>query len=217
MKKYRMVEHDEMNHLLLAKIMKVIAMVHHYQVPQFLLHNLTDVKTLTDEHIMNCVNGWNSVLREHKGLFDEKLIEKIAININSIILWHASGEAVLNHGDFHLDNVLIDDEENIVICDWQSVSTGDVSNDLAFFLSRLNVDRFVISERVVIDQYLKAVYELYGKILDSKAIYSHMSASTLITSFVFWHEYLHGASEEMVGKIYEKIVQSISVDMFPRP
>ena len=42
-----------------------------------------------------------------------------------------------------------------------------------------------------------------------------MAANTLITSFLYWHEYLHGASEERVRKVYEKMVQIISDDMLP--
>jgi thiamine kinase-like enzyme len=210
MKKYRRVEHHNVNQTVLSKIMKAIALVHHCQAPPFLSLNPSDIKLLSDEEIMHCVNGWNSVLREHQGRFDAKPIETIAKRINSMIRWHASGEANLIHGDFHLHNLLLDDEENIVICDWQSVSIGNAANDLGFFLSRFNADGFQLSERALIDLYSNAVYELYGKRADSEVIYSHLSASTLITSFRFWHEYLHGASEEKVGKIYEKMVQMIS-------
>lgn len=215
MKKYRMVEHADVNNIVLSKIVKALAMVHHCQPPEFLLQNRSDVMPLTDEQIINCVNGWHSVLREHKGLFDEKPIDNIATNINSIILWHASGESNLIHGDFHLNNLLFDDEEEIVICDWQSVSVGDPSDDLSFFLSRFNADGSNINERVLIDLYSKSVYELYGKTIDSDAIYDHMAANTLITSFLYWHEYLHGASEERVRTVYKKMVQIISDDMFP--
>lgn len=215
MKKYRVIEHSEVNERLLLKIMKAIAMVHHYQVPEFLLQNGSEANILSDEQITDCVKGWTSVLNEHKDLFDEKPLEIIAANINSIILWHVSGEAVLNHGDFHLNNLVMDEEGNIVICDWQSVSTGVVSNDLGFFLSRLNADGLKIKERALIAFYSEAVNELYGKIINSEVIYGHMSASMLITSFLFWHEYLHGTSEDRVRTIYEKMVQSILIDMHP--
>lgn len=210
MKKYRTIEHSEVKDKLLASIMKAIAMVHQYQVPEYLLQNRSEASILANEQIQDCVNGWKVVLKEHKGIFDESPLEKIAMYINSIILWHASGENVLNHGDFHLNNLLIDDDE-VVICDWQSVSTGDISNDLSFFLSRLNVDGIMLNEKVVIELYSKAVKELNGNIVDSAHIYHHMHASNLLTSFLFWHQYLHGASEGRVREIYDKMVQSISI------
>lgn len=214
MKKYRRVEHADVKPFILSKIMKALAMVHHYQPPEFLLQNRPDVNPLTDEQIISCVNGWNSVLNEHKGLFDEKPIDKIAASINSIIFWNATGEDILSHGDFHLSNLLFDEDEEIVICDWQGVSIGDPSNDISFFLSRINADGFNISERTLIDLYAKAVYELYGKSIDGNAIYCHMAANTLITSFLHWHQYLHGASEERVRNIYGKMVQIMTDDTF---
>jgi len=207
MKKYRMVEHADVNDTVLSKIMKALAMIHHSQPPEFLLQDRSAVMPLSEEQIMNCVNGWRSVLREHKGLFDEKPIDNIAANINPIILWHASGGSKLIHGDFHLNNLMYDEEGEIVVCDWQSVSVGDPSDDLSFFLSRFNADWYNISERALIDQYSKAVYELYGKTTDNEAICGHMAAKTLITSFLYWHEYLHGALEERVRTVYEKMVE----------
>lgn len=212
MKKYRIVEQSEVNQDVLAKIMKAIAMVHHYPVPDFLLHKRSVHEPLTVEQITDCVDGWLSVLREHKGHFDEEPLEKKAEKINSIIQWHNTGETNLIHADFHLNNLLFDDEGEIVICDWQSVAVGHSSNDLGFFLSRFNAEGFRISEKDIIELYCKAVYELYGKTIDSELIYRHLAASTLITSFLHWHHYLHGASMAKVEKIYGKMAEIISFE-----
>lgn len=209
MKKYRIIKHDEVNKEVLTKIMKAVAMVHQCMLPEFLLKSKSEVNILSNGEIMECVTGWKSVLNEHKGIFDDKPLDDIAMNINAAILWHASGESVLNHGDFHLNNLLLDEEENIVICDWQSVSNGNVSNDLGFFLSRLHGEGIEINEINIIDLYVQAVKELNGRIMDSEKIYRHMCASTLITSFLFWHQYLHGSSKERVKGIYDKMVQSM--------
>lgn len=185
-------------------------MVHHYETPQFLRQDKPELKLLTDEQIKYCMDGWLSVLREHKGVFDEKLTEEIAADINRIILWHAAVEANLIYGDFHLNNLLFDDDGEVVICDWQCVTIGQSSEDLGFFLSRFNSDGFDMDEKTVIDSYIKAVYDMFGKRMDSDAFYCHMSAGTLITSFLYWHEYLHGNAEERVGKVYRKMGQIMS-------
>ena len=215
MKKYRIVEQSEVNQDVLAKIMKAIAMVHHYPVPDFLIHKRSVHEPLTVEQITDCVDGWLSVLREHKGHFDEEPLEKKAEKINSIIQWHNTGETNLIHADFHLNNLLFDDEGEIVICDWQSVAVGHSSNDLGFFLSRFNADGARISEKEVIDLYSKAVYELYGKTVDGESIHRHLAASTLVTSFLFWHHFLHGVPKEKVEQVYCEMVGIISSYMFP--
>ena len=40
---------------------------------------------------------------------------------------HDAEMAVLNHGDFHWDNLLQNERGDIVLCDWQGVSAGAAS------------------------------------------------------------------------------------------
>lgn len=60
----------------------------------------------------------------------------------------------------------------------------------------------------MIDMYADAVYEMYGIVIDKEDTYRHMAAGTLITSFLYWHEYLHGASRERVEQVYGKMAES---------
>ena len=42
----------------------------------------------------------------------------------------------MNHGDFRLDNLFFDDANNeIILCDWQTLMSGPPGIDLAYFLS----------------------------------------------------------------------------------
>lgn len=68
----------------------------------------------------------------------------------------------------------------------------------------------MLSKQTVIDFYAEAVYDIFGKRIDSNAVYCHMSAGTLITSFMYWHEYLHGNPEDRVRKVYEEMGQIMS-------
>lgn len=97
-----------------------------------------------------------------------------------------------------------------MICDWQCVTVGHASDDLGFFLGRFNPDGFDIGEQTIIDLYAKVVYDMFGKRVDSKEILCHKYAGTLITSFLYWHEYLHGSTEERVRKVYGKMEQIMS-------
>ncbi len=51
--------------------------------------------------------------------------------------------------------------------------------------------------------------EIAGKINEiiMQDIIWHMNAANVITSFAFWHEYLHGSSAERVQDIYGKMIQ----------
>ncbi|MDF2542481.1 MAG: Ecdysteroid kinase [Herbinix sp.] len=209
MKKYRMVRHNEINREMLAKIMKTIVKVHNHPLPEFLKGSNSELKLMSSEQINDCVNGWLEVLSEHKDIFPTQPLTRIAENMNEIITFHHLSERKLVHGDFHCDNLLMDVEGNICICDWQSVSNGCPSGDLSFFISRLSSDHVYISEQDIISIYCECYNTENGIFIDCNSIKQHMSASNLITSFRFWHEYLHNSDVNRVRVIYDKMIENL--------
>lgn len=161
---------------------------------------------LSDGEICASLAGWRSVLAEHPGIFDEMPLADLAEKINDIIRWHANENAVLNHGDFHWNNLLQDAQGKIRICDWQGVSVGAASGDLSFFFSRLGADGICLDEKQVIGFYTQEIRRISGKLLHPEEICKHMDAADVITSFRFWHEYLHGNDVGRVQGIYGKMV-----------
>lgn len=206
MKKYDQIERSELNDELLQKIMAVLARVHTDWIPDFLRQEKEKAQLLTASRIRECLDGWKSVLAEHPKAFDIRPLYKLADRINDIILWHDGEKRVLSHGDFHWDNLLMDENGEIVICDWQGVGEGTAAGDLSFFISRLSADGVQIDERKLLDYYTVSVYTLSGKQVSQEELSAHMVASNTITSFLFWHEYLHGSSEERVREIYGHMV-----------
>ena len=167
--------------------------------------NKEKAELISEQRITECLSGWKSVLAEHPGAFDESWLEEIASKINELIIQHDSEERVLVHGDFHWDNLLEDENGNILLCDWQGVNFGGATGDLSFFLSRLGGDGIRLDVTVLLDSYVNAIREFSGKQIKQQDIIWHMSAANVITSFIFWHQYLHGNGEERVRDIYGKM------------
>lgn len=205
MKKYDRPERNSLNAELIHKITKALGALHTDAISPFTCKNKGKVETLSDQMIAECLSGWKSVLTEHSGAFDDRHLEEIANKINGLIVWHDSEERVLIHGDFHWDNLLEDEGGNILLCDWQSVNLGGASEDLSFFLSRLSGDGIRLDATVFLESYANAIRELSGKQIHRQDLMRHMNAANIITSFVFWHQYLHGNSEERVRDIYGKM------------
>ena len=205
MKRYCALSRQEMNAGLLEKIMKSLASVHAAEIPPLLKKQHT-AQPLLEEQIRVSMEGWQTVLGEHPGAFDGTPLERIAKEINQIILWHGSEEAVLIHGDFHWDNLLMDNQGRIIICDWQGVGTGAASGDLSFFFGRLRGDGVTVNEQEVVEAYGREIKQLSGKKVTWEEIIGHIRAANVITSFTCWHEYLHGSDEGRVREIYEKMV-----------
>lgn len=206
MKRYQMLSRREINKELLEKIMRGLATVHVSEIPPLLMQKRHAAQPLSEEQIRASVEGWRAVLDEHPGVFDSALLERIAEEIKRIISWHDSEEIVLSHGDFHWDNLLMDNEGRIIICDWQGVEAGAASGDLSFFFGRLRGDGIPLKEQELVEAYGREIRRLSGKRVTWEEIDGHIRAANVITSFICWHEYLHGSGEERVKEIYEKMV-----------
>lgn len=205
MKKYQLPSREALDDGLLRRIMRALAQVHTREIPAFLKREQGEPGYLTAEQIAECVAGWRSVLAEHPGAFDPGILEQTAGRINEIIGWHHGDSQILCHGDFHWDNLLMKENGEIVICDWQGVNAGGASGDISFFISRLGADGTEIAPERLVEIYVRERALLTGENLSEETLLKHMRAANIITTFQFWHEYLHGSSCERVRGIYEKM------------
>ncbi|SEQ07620.1 Phosphotransferase enzyme family protein [Treponema bryantii] len=204
MKKYVSLERSNSDGEL-QKIINTLAKIHNDKIPEFLKKNRKE--PLDKERVDYCLNGWRSVLNEHPKVFDEESLNPIAEKINEIICWHNNEDRVLIHGDFHWDNLLKTDDGRICVCDWQNVAIGGASEDLSFFMSRLGADGIQIDLDKILNMYTNAVKEISGKVINPELIKKHIAASNVITTFEFWHEFLHGNPEDRVKGIFDKLIK----------
>ena len=209
-KKYQPLERKKLDDNLLHKIMKALAAVHLDTIPDFLSEK-NEPAVLSDDKITYCLKGWHQVLSEHPRAFDEKQLDSIAGKINDIIEWHGTEQRRLVHGDFHWENILKDSAGNIIVCDWQGVRVGGASDDLSFFISRLGDDGFNVASDVVLKAYATEMKKVTGEEIDILNIQKHIVATNVITTFEFWHEFLHGTNKERVAGIYDKMISDFSL------
>ncbi len=211
MKKYRIPSRSDMDETMIRKITGALACVHTDSIPEFLHCVRTHSAFLSVQQIEESRAGWECVLKEHPGAFDETTLKHVADKINKIIEWHESEEKVLIHGDFHWDNLLEDDQGDVLICDWQNVGLGAASGDLGFFMSRLGSDDVVLDQMLFLKCYADAVRDISGASVDTQLIARHIAAANVITSFVFWHRYLHGEETERVRGIFKKMADDFQL------
>ena len=208
MKKYAPLERSNSD-VELQKIINTLALIHNDKIPEFLKKSGKD--PLDKERVDYCLNGWRSVLNEHQKVFDEDALNPIAEKINEIISWHNNEDGVLIHGDFHWDNLLKSEDGRICVCDWQNVAIGGVSEDLSFFMSRLGADGIQTDLNKILDMYTNAVKEISGKIINPELIKNYIASSNVITTFEFWHEFLHGKPEDRVKGIFDKVINDFQL------
>lgn len=203
MQKYYPVSRADFDDTMLSKVMDALVQIHAMPVPAFLPQTTTAPIQLNQDEISKCFCGWRDVIREHGDIFSEETLIGISEMFNAINKQAYSAKNVCCHGDFHFDNLLSDGNENIIVCDWQNVSRGHASGDISFFLSRLSVDGYEVRKEQAIQLYCK---HASGDITPDE-ISVQMSLANLNTSFIHWHQYLHGSSAERVQDIWLKMTE----------
>lgn len=211
MKKYNVLNREDINEKLLGKIASILAQIHSESVPDFIDKSKAEIEVLSEEQIGQCFEGWKSVLEEHPGAFNLGPLEEIKNKINEIISWQNTEERLLSHGDFHWENLLEGSDGNLIVCDWQGVNYGPPSSDLSFFFSRLSADGIKVDQTSFLNKYAQSIRELSGKTINIVELLRHMAAANVITSFCFWHQYLHGNGKERVDGIYSKMLEDFCV------
>ena len=211
MRKYRTPSRSDPDEAMIRKVVRALACVHTDSAPEFLHCDRKHTAFLSGQQAEEYRAGWACVLQEHPGSFDETPLHHIAEKINSVIEWHESEEKVLVHGDFHWDNLLEDEQGGILICDWQSVGLGGASGDLSFFMSRLGADDARLDQKLFLKCYADAIREISGHAVDIQSIAGHIAAANVVTSFIFWHQFLHGTEAERVRGIYQKMTDDFQL------
>ena len=201
LKKYDIFKREEINDNSLRQIAETLAQIHLEDVPDF-LEKRSEEKPLNDAELSEDFEGWKAVLEEHEDAFNIEPLEEIKEKVNRLITWHITETPVLTHGDFHLENLLTDSNGNILICDWQGVRCGAPSSDISFFISRLSADGITINNTHFLKSYADAILKLSGRKISINDISRHIAAANVITSYRFWHRFLHNNPEDRVREIY---------------
>lgn len=191
---------DRLTPQMLSQILGALASLHRETPPEFLLSEYQPIPPHIDSATAAaCAEGWASVLAEHGQEFSADAAFPIlaAGQFNRINERHTLKKTVLCHGDFHMGNILLDDADNPIFCDFQSCGIGDGCGDLSFFISRLSADGVQISSDSIIESYSTHS----GLSVDE--IKKRMALSNFNTSFLFWHQYLHGSDTVRVHTIFD--------------
>ena len=216
MRRYDTPNRTSVDDILIQKIAGLLAKIHTDRLPSFIDPAKDKAVPLTKKEINDCIDGWKSVLDEHPSEFELTPLTEIADHLNDLIMWHDTEERVMVHGDFHFDNLLTDKNGNILICDWQGLRSGQASDDLSFFMSRLEADGIIIDPLKFISLYVSEIKRIKGSSPDPSDILRHLKAANVITTFLYWHFFLHGNPSERVRQVYEKMIADMSESLTPQ-
>ena len=117
MRQYRPLERQRMNGGMLEKALDVLAQIHAMPPLESDVRKRSGPQILGEAEIVQCLSGWRSVLAEHGSAFPADALENIAERINDVNRSAYSARQCFCHGDFHVENLLVDENDNIIVCD----------------------------------------------------------------------------------------------------
>lgn len=153
------------------------------------------------------LNEWYSILGLFPDDFDIRKIEPIYNNFDNVCDVLNSGINCVCHGDFHADNMLLDNGR-MILSDWQNINIGSGAGDISFFISRGKSSGLIMNEAELIDYYCKRFYYYSHVNIKKEEIYQIINASNVFTSFIHWPFYLKGANIDRIRDIYENMLNS---------
>ena len=115
----------------------------------------------------------------------ERMIDRAVADF-SVYLGRRDSPFVVGHGDFRLDNMLFDGEDNLAVLDWQLVLVGGGGYDLAYFIvESLTTEQRREWERPFLERYLAKVTETvdpgitFDELLDGYRMVIHFLMSLM--------------------------------------
>ena len=82
---------------------------------------------------------------------------------------------------------------------------------MLFRSSRLESDCVGFDLMLFLKCYADAILDIGGHSVDIQSLAGHIAAANVMTSFVFWHQFLHGAETERIRDIYEKMTGDFQI------
>ena len=208
MKMYKHIKYDEWDHNLQLKAVDLCAMINSIDKNYFFDLDLKqNLITLNEDFLLRSYKDWIFVINQHNVIHGEKIIDEIYKNLDIVCPILNNGNQYICHGDFHPENILIDNED-FIICDWQNVKIGKGIGDVSFFVDRAHGFGIHVDSEKIIDNYCLCLSKYIGKTIDKKNILQEQSAAALKNIFSYWAEYLKDCSWEKVYPLYQKMVNA---------
>lgn len=117
----------------------------------------------------------------------------------------SSFPVTLCHGDFHIDNILVDPNAGMVFADWQEVGTGYGPEDLSFFFQRASFSGGTVPCEEMIGAYQQCLTTHTDAHVPVWAIRRIVDVAELRTRLLHWPAFLTGGSEHQLTDLLSRI------------
>lgn len=154
------------------------------------------------EHIYSLKN-----LDEYSPIRKDKILQLLR-NLEQLEIDQSGFPHTLIHGDFHMENCLLDESQEVVIVDWQSPKVGAGAEDVGNFLARAELYGNPLSTNACIALYKKLLKDQLHVSLPLDEI-EQLCHSKRLLLHLFWSpRYVLYYPERVLNRVLEAINES---------
>jgi hypothetical protein len=165
------------------------------------------------EEIAKSIEAWEHVyfvknLNENSPIRKNKILQLLS-NLEQLESDQSRLPRTLIHGDFHMENCLLDESQEVVVVDWQSPKVGSGAEDVGNFLARaelygnpLSTNTYIALYKQLLENQLHASFSLdeIEQICHSKRLLLHL----------FWSpRYVLYYPDRVLSRVLEAINESL--------
>jgi len=206
MKRYKSISHNEWDRELQFRAVDLCAELN--SVPTESVSGLACfVPAVIDpDFTQKSYSEWKTVLSQHRGEFDDLILDEIYKNICLVCPVLNSEPHYVCHGDFHSENILMDDDR-LMLCDWQNVGIGKCIGDISFFISRSIGFGINVNPDELLDHYCEMLSIKKAFEIKKSVLLKERYASSVLNIFSFWAYHLKKCSREKVAMYFDEMVK----------
>ena len=157
------------------------------------------------EEIKKAYTDWYNVLDKHG--IDNSTIDDIQSNFSRIINFMKTHSNVFIHGDFHPENSVLNENNEIILIDWSNFQLGS-KGEIAFFISRGYDSGINIHEDEIKTHYLERYSYYADKPISMLELNKECNMNMIFVNYLYSAYYLQESETDRVQTAYEKLITS---------
>ncbi|MGM0880720.1 MAG: phosphotransferase family protein [Bacillota bacterium] len=206
------------NDLIIKALTKISRLHSRFWGKEKEIHRITGKETYhhkfeyRKEEIAKSIEAWEHIysvknLNEYSPIRKDKILQLLR-NLEQLERNHSDSPRTLIHGDFHMENCLLDASQEVVVVDWQSPKVGLGAEDVGNFLARaelygnpLSINSYIALYKQLLGNQLQVYFPLdeIEQICHSKRLLLHL----------FWSpRYVLYYPDHVLSRVLEAINES---------
>ncbi|MCL2198295.1 MAG: phosphotransferase [Defluviitaleaceae bacterium] len=161
-----------------------------------------DIKNLNKSYA-----DWLRIVNKFDNDFDKSIVDNIYKDFHQFVDFINSNRQYFCHGDYYVDNFVLDENDRLILIDWQNYHIGG-KDEIAFYISIGNDWGVDIKEEEIKKHYCERLSFYTKSDISMHELETECNVSTVFVTFLHWGNYLQDSDIERIKPIFNKMASS---------